>query len=109
MICPFCRSRLLRMEGNIFTSYSCRSKSCFMDDVSSYTISYFNYPTRLNARSFRLDKYYIQINYDQNWTTVSKIEVCVLFGSITVQRALELDFKNTDKLLEKVKTLILFS
>jgi len=74
-----------------------------------YQIAYNNYPTYLISRTFMLGHYYIQIDYPNDKTTISKLEACFLFDTVELLRALPVDFKNPQALLDKISTLMVFS
>ena len=109
MNCPFCNARLKVWEGDWKTTYGCDDHSCEVDGMTRYKVSYYNYPTYLISRSFMLDKYYIQIDYTANTTTISTLYYILLKDSVVIPRALAVDFKNMKGLLNKIQTLLLFS
>lgn len=109
MNCPFCFNKLQTRAGRVFTNYICLSELCFYHDVSNYSITYWNYPTKLYLKAFRLDKYYVKIEYDGGQTTISKINTCLLFNSVIIQKEFETDFKDPAALLEKIKLYLTFS
>lgn len=98
-----------RVDHHWHISYICWSDECVASDVSRYETQYNKYPTYLITRFLRLDDQYIQIDYRNNKTVISRIEACVLFDIVEVPRALELDIKNPYELLKKVRTLMVFS
>lgn len=56
-----------------------------------------------------LDKYYIQISYLNNTTTVSRLEGCMLFDTIEIGKIFQLDFNYLDDYLDKIKTMLVLS
>ncbi len=109
MKCPFCSSKLQGWTHSFHTTYACIAEECIVDGMPRYQIGYNNYPTKLSFRTFMLDKYYVQINYENKATIISILEACFLLDSLEISRVLEVDFKNMDALLTKVKMLVLFS
>lgn len=109
MICPFCRTRLTVFEYPSHTVQLCENHGCMNDDMTRYSVSYNNYPTFLQSRIFMMDKFYIQIDYRNNKTIISKLEACFLFDSIQLPKAIVVDLKNPFKILPKIKILMMFS
>jgi hypothetical protein len=109
MICLFCRlkCRVSKLAFSPFTAYIC--ENCLVDDMSKYIVSYKNYPTSLFTRTFIIDNYHISINYEYDTTTVSKLEYCFLTNQIIIPRAVAIDTKNPYSVLDKIKTLLIFS
>jgi hypothetical protein len=107
--CPFCSGRLNIWVHEFYTSYGCVDDNCVNDDMPRYQITYNNYPTFLIGYTFMLDKYYIQINYPNQITTISRLEACFLFDNIELPTALIVDFNNLETLLNKIKTILTFS
>lgn len=109
MKCPFCHSKLSVWSHPWYTTYGCMAGKCVVDDMARYQISYKNYPTIIQSKTFMLDKYYVQIDYTQCKTTVSILEACFLLDSVEISRVLDVDFKSLDITLDKIRTLLIFS
>lgn len=107
--CPFCNDRLEIWHNDYCTMYSCTNIDCINDDMPRYKVIYNNYPTYLTGYVFMLDKYYIQIDYTNQITVISRLEGCMLFNSIQVAAPLSVDFDDLDAFLDKIKTILIFS
>jgi hypothetical protein len=109
MKCPFCKARLQVWQEMFHTTYGCNQIGCVVDDMPRYQITFNNYPTYLLSKTFILDKYYIQIDYPNNKTTVSKLVACFLIDTIQLERCLAVNFNNPQDLINKINTLLIFS
>lgn len=109
MKCPFCNSRLMVWKYDFHTTYGCDAACCVNDDMPRYQITYSNYPTALIARTIMLDKHYVQIDYQNDRTTVSVLEVCVLIDRVILPKALDINIKDMIGFSEKIRTLMVFS
>ena len=109
MRCPFCYLKLDAYSYIIETSYCCDDNNCMRDDMSKYQLVYNNYPTYLVSKSFMIDKYYVQCNYKDNITIVSNLEACFLMNSIKFKQILKFDFNNKSDIINKLKTIMVFS
>ena len=98
------------MVQQLHTTYYCGATDCVVSgDMARYEANYQNYPTKLVSRSFIIDNTYIQIDYVNNKTVISRLEACFLYDSVEVPRALEVNLKNPYELLDKVRVLMIFS
>lgn len=109
MICCFCSNRMRVYTHHFHLTLACVHKGCVVDDMSRYEITYNNYPTYLLSRNIILNNFYIQIDYRNNKTIISRLAACFLVDSIEIPKALSLDTKNPYDLLTKIKTLMVFS
>jgi hypothetical protein len=111
MLCPFCKSELICtttfLPGEEF--YYCNNGDCSIDDMARYQITYQSSDPNPISCAFALDDYYVNVNYRNNTTTLSKLYVVILLDSITVEKAIHFDMTDLPGVLEKVKTLLLFS
>src|ERR1039458_3160574 len=107
MFCPLCHSRLKIMVQQLHTSYYCDATDCVVDgEMTRYDALYQKYPTKLISRTFIIDNTYIQIDYANNKTVISRLVTCFLFDSVEVPRALDVNLKNPYELLDKIRMLI---
>jgi phenolic acid decarboxylase len=109
MKCPFCNMRLQVWQHAFETIYACVENNCIVDDMPRYQIAYNNYPTYLLFKTFMLNNFYVQINYSDNETVISRLKACFLFDTIKLRRALSVDFNNLQDLIDKINTLLIFS
>jgi hypothetical protein len=110
MKCPFCHSRLEVWPFQFHTTYGCVAEECVNDDMPRYQITYNNYPTFLISRVFMFNKdIYVVVNYRDNCTVISKLEACLLFDTVQIPRALDVDLKRPFDILPKIRTLMVFS
>lgn len=120
--CPFCKAELRKSEGFIdrknniqpnHNHYFCDETDCINDDMPRYSI---NYAHGLNKQdgektscNFMIDTYYVQIDWEENTSTLSTLYCSFLVGSITIPKALDLDMTDLPSVVERIKTLLLFS
>lgn len=105
--CPFCKARLSIFDNGEWNTYICLA--CQEHDVMKYRVDYWKYPTRLMAHAFTLDKYYVQISYVNKNIIVSRLEACMLFDSIQINKLIPIDFYNTQDFLNRIKTFLTLS
>lgn len=120
--CPFCKAELRKSEGLIdrenniqpnHNYYFCDETGCLNDDMPRYSI---NYAHGLNKQdgektscNFMIDTYYVQIYWEENISILSTLDGPILLGSVTLPRALDLDMTDLPSVIERIKTLLLFS
>lgn len=109
MKCPFCRSRMSAQAYDFYTTFICLDKSCLNDDMPRYQAVYKNYPTMLWSKTYMLDKYYIQVDFLENTTIVSVLDVVILLDKVTIPHAINLDLKDIPVAANKIKKLMIFS
>jgi hypothetical protein len=109
MKCPFCQSRLKVWPDIFRTSYGCDNPKCEQDAMPRYIVGYNNYPTYLVTRTLMIDDCYIQIDYRNKCTVISKLIGYILLDSVQIPRALDIDLKNPRSIMIKIHTLMTFS
>lgn|ERR1700722_3172831 len=109
MFCPFCRSRLKVHVFRFHTAIGCEATDCLVDEMSRYIMTYNNYPTYLISRVFIMNDSYIQVDYKNNITIISKLEACFLMDSIRLPGTLKINLKKPYDILPKIKLLMIFS
>lgn len=106
MNCPFCDAE---MEFWDYTNERCANKECRCHGMSRY-IRYNNSIGDLVGEIIILtDTMYVTVDYEEDTTTVSKLDIVVISDHIKLPRALRLDLKNYQAALDKIKTLLIFS
>jgi len=110
MLCPLCQTKLEVWTYKTDTDYACIwNDKCINADMPRYIAKYNNYPTYLISRAFMMDKYHIVIDYPRNVTIISVLEACVLLDSVEIPKALKINLKDPYSIINKIKTLMLFS
>jgi hypothetical protein len=109
MLCPLCKAKLIVLEFDSYNAYACANEACANDDMPRYIAEYNNYPTYLISRALMIDKYHILINYPNNKTTISVLEACILLDPVVIPKALYINLKDPYSIINKLKTLMLFS
>lgn len=107
MICLFCRSKCLVSTYYSYTAYRC--DYCIVDDMSKYIVAYTNYPTMLVTRTMIIGDLHVAIDYENDRTVISKLVACFIMDPIILPRALIMDVKNPISIVDKIKTLLIFS
>lgn len=110
--CPMCRQQCLTYTGgDYFISYFC--EACIEHDVSGFEEQWSNnvdgYSSSLYCRNFRMEGFWIQLNYRNDHTTISKLEACLLTDQVIIERVLHFDYANPRETLEKAKMFVVFS
>ena len=77
--------------------------------MNKYSVTLFKNPIRICSRAMWLDNFYIQMDYINKHTIISKIEVCFLCDTVQINKLLPLNVDNPYEMLDKIKTLLLFS
>lgn len=121
--CPFCKVQLRLSEGCIdknnnirpnWNHYFCDETACMNDDMPRYSVNYRRIFTskedgEKTACSFMIDKYYVQIDWEDNTSTLSTLYGPILMDSVVLPRALDLDMDDLSSVVQRIKTLLLFS
>lgn len=106
MNCPFCDREMEFWEGS---NERCANKECQYHGMSRY-IRYNNSIGDLVGELIILtDTIYVAVDYEEDTTTISKLDIVVISNHIRLPRALQLDLKNYQTALDKIKTLLTFS
>lgn len=88
-------------------AYECEAKHCINDDMPRYKMTFVE--GKIVSRVIMFPNLYVQIDYVNNVTIISRLEVCVLTNTVRIPRPLAFDPDNLPSLLEKVKTILTFS
>jgi hypothetical protein len=116
--CPFCHNVLARSNGfvnneEIFLNYDhyyCENSSCIVDDMPRYQINYTRGITSTpSSCAFMIGTYYVQVDFQNNTTTLSTLHSIILLDSITLPRALHFNMDDLASVEERIKTLLTFS
>ncbi len=120
--CPFCKVVLRKSEGCIdryniiqtkWNHYFCDEINCMNDDMPRYQVNYAWASNKEDGKKtsccFMIDLYYIQIDWEKNTSTLSTLDGPILLGSITIPKALDLDMSDLASVVERIKTLLVFS
>lgn len=120
--CPFCNILLRKSEGfldkkfNIvpkWNNYFCDENDCLNDDMPRYSV---NYNCKSDGQdgnktscSFMIGKYYVQIDWELNESTLSTLNGPLLMNTIKISRALNLDMSDLKSVKKHVEILLLLS
>jgi hypothetical protein len=120
--CPFCKVELRKSEGFVdrnnviktrFNHYFCDEIGCLNDDMPRYSVNYSwgknKEDDKKSSCCFMIDTYYIQIDWDEDTSTLSTLDGAVLLGSVVLPRALNLDMTDLASVVKRIKTLLVFS
>ena len=104
--CPFCHEDL---TTEVYNSHSWRG--CFKCEYHGQSRYQIVWVTRdkLESETFMINKYYVKIDYENNLTKISTLDVVILLGTITLPQAIVVNVKNYDETLTKIKTIVTFS
>lgn len=87
----------------------CANKECQYHKMPRY-IRYNNSIGDLVGEKIILtDTMYIVVDHEEDTTTISKLDIVILSNHVRLPRALQLDLKNYQVALDKIKTLLIFS
>ncbi len=113
--CPFCLLPLqirycVSTIPEYFSNHAfCQTIWCQSDDVSRFSFNFeedINYPTSI---AVIIDKWYVQISYKDNITTISLLDSCILFNSVVLPRSFVFNPDNPGETLRKIKIMVTFS
>jgi len=107
MPCPFCHSLLTKYEAEFHIGYDCDNNDCIQDNMSRYHLVIFN--GEVITKSIMYPGIYVQIDYKNHVTVISRLQACFLTDSIRIPRPLDFNHEEPDALLHKIKTIITFS
>jgi hypothetical protein len=111
MICPLCRCKLtvIDLSKNSYIMQACLETSCYKFRFPRYEVIYDRWPTTLNSRSIVLDNYYIELDYKNSNTTISKLEICFIADSVYIPYLLSFNVLQPKDLLKRINILLPFS
>lgn len=104
--CPLCKAELKIWDSQFHYSLAC--ESCAYDGMSKFRATYTK-QDELISKIWWIDDFYIQIDYRSESTSISKIDVCILFHTFVIPRVLVIDEENPHKIGHKLRTLMVFS
>jgi hypothetical protein len=113
-ICPFCLQPLqIRYRfgpKEYFSHYAfCRTEWCLSDEISRFSYNFeedINSPTSI---AVVIDKWYVQISYKENTTTISILDSYILLDPVMLPRSFVFNPDRPEETLRKIKTMVIFS
>lgn len=111
--CPFCQSTMTKADYYTEVDhYFCKETYCMNDDMPRYQINYIkdSSPEQSNmiSCSFMIDDNYIQVDYENKRTTLSKLFACILMNTVYLNQSFYFDMTDLDEVSKNVRTLLLF-
>jgi hypothetical protein len=84
------------------------------DDMPRYSVNYRRiFKSKEDGEKtsccFMIDKYYVQIDWEDNTSILSTLDGPILLGSVVLPRALDLDMSDLSSVIRRIKTLLVFS
>lgn len=107
MYCILCNSKCIKSVYDTRIYFSC--ENCMENGMSKYLLGFLKGPIRLMTRTIWLNNLYIQIDYINKCTVLSKIDGCFLLDTVQINKLFPLDIKNPFDIVSKIKALLLFS
>jgi hypothetical protein len=107
-VCPFCDQEMRFSSGPTLADYSCQNEVCNFHKMPRYSITYSEGILAVE-RIILSDSIYILIEHLRNRTTISKLEVVLISDHVIIQSIININLKDPQKAIDKVKTLLLFS
>lgn len=106
--CPFCDRKLCTRNWlkNV-THYVCENADCEYHSQSRYAESWSE--DKIVTQIFMLDKFYIKVDFEENTTTISELDVIILLNTVIIPRAQIFNVKNYQASLDKLKLMLTFS
>ncbi len=90
-----------------FENYSCNSLRCMINrDFPRYKCST-DSQGEISSRQYGIERFYVKVAGDVSY--IYRLESCMLFDEIRIERALWLNSTNLDQTLDKLKMLAIFS
>lgn len=108
MNCPFCDKEMRFHEGPTLDDYVCHQEPCQYHKMARYSCTY-HHGVMAVERIILTDTIYILVEHLQNTTTISKLDIVAISDHVKLPRAFKLDLKNYQAVLDKIKTLLIFS
>lgn len=105
MNCPFCQQKLRLLENH---NERCDNSACYIHKMPRYVRIYDN-DLCVQEHVVLTDTIYLHINHRANSTVISKLDIITISDHVKISHALKLDFSNIDKVVDKIKTLLIFS
>lgn len=112
MFCYFCGGILSEessfIKGKSLEKYLfCFNKRCQLSGIPKHKVTLLN-DVKVHE-SIIFDKFYIQFNYIKDQTSISKLDIIILSGTVYLNKILALDFKDSESTLLKIKNILIFS
>jgi hypothetical protein len=106
MKCPFCQQELHLLEnGNERCDLN---ESCWYHKMPRY-VRIQRHGILAEEHLVLTETIYLVINHRNDTTTISKLDVIALSDPVLIRKALKLDLSDIDKVVDKIKTLLMFS
>lgn len=107
MKCLLCNNRCTKYINKFNTTFLCND--CTIDDMSKYMVTFSKSPVRLISRTLWLNEFYVQLDYINKCTVISKIVGCFLCDTVQINKLIPLDTTNPYSMTNKIKTFIILS
>jgi hypothetical protein len=112
MLCYFCGGNLSeecsRIKSRTSEKYLfCFNKKCQISGIPRHKVTLLN-DVRVHE-SIIFDKFYIQFNYLKDQTSISKLDIIILSGTVYINKIIIFDFKDSQSTLLKIKNILIFS
>lgn len=106
MNCPFCNQEMEYWDGN---NEKCANTECWYHKMPRYVRYNNSIGDLVGEKIILTDTMYIVVDYEENITTVSKLDIAIVSDHVKLPRAIKLDLKNLEAALDKIKLLLIFS
>lgn len=108
MKCPFCDKEMDFHEGPTLDDWVCSNEPCRFHKMARYSCTY-HHGVLAVERIILTDTIYILVEHLRNTTTISRLDVVAIDNHVKLPRAYQLDLKNYQAVVDKIKTLLIFS
>ena len=106
--CPFCHKDMVTEVYETHTWRACLDHECEYHGQPRYQVVWVT-RGKLESETFMIGKYYVKIDYENNQTSISTLDMILLLGTITLPLAIDVNVRNYDETLTKIQTIITFS
>jgi len=107
--CYFCKDLILDMQDKIQISdmYFCRNTECYINGIPKYKVQFFR--GFKEKEFFVLDKFYLELDYVKKITSISELNIIILFNTIKFNKIIDFDFNDIESVIKKITKIILLS
>lgn len=105
--CVLCKTELKSHDNGWFFTLLC--EGCEVDHMSKFQASYRKSDNKLIYMVWWIEDFYIKIDYENQITEVSKIDVIILLSTFRLSHVLDIDHENPSATAARLQALMIFS
>lgn len=109
MRCPFCFADLNSANSKTHEEFFCDNNECKSHKMPRFKATYTKYPYVLVYREFILGQFYVQQDFIEVQTVISKLNIIFLEDRISIPFIIPVDLEDPNKEEERIRNLLVFS